>query len=157
MEAPRWLADEMLGRLARYLRVLGHDTAYARGVPDAEIAFRAREEHRRLITRDRDLASRVPGSLLLSSVTLADQLRQVMAERPGLSGDPTFDRCTLCNGPLAGDAAVAKGRFPPGEDGPGTETARWRCRDCGHVYWEGSHTARMRQSLRQWLAPESGR
>lgn len=154
MEAPRWLADEMLGRLARYLRFLGHDTLYVRDRTDAEIRDLARAEGRRLLTRDRDLAARTPRAVLLTSPDLDEQLRGLRTEFPHLSYEVRFDRCTACNGrldpipPSAGGAAA-----PPRPARLGANLPLYRCAACGHLYWEGSHTARIRERLRSALGP----
>lgn len=55
---PRLLADGMLGKLAKWLRLLGYDTAYENDAPDHELARRARAEGRILLTRDRELSAR---------------------------------------------------------------------------------------------------
>ncbi len=152
--APRWLADEMLGRLARYLRFLGHDTEYVRGASDDEIVDRARLEGRRLVTRDRLLARRTPGALLLDSPYLPEQLRRIHAEVPGAGFELTFDRCTLCNGRLL-PWAPAPGEPRPAEVPPitdGTERPVFSCEHCAHRYWEGSHTAQIRRQLAGWLS-----
>ena len=52
------LADAMLGRLARWLRLIGYDTVYAQGWSDHRVAARARAEARIVLTRDRELARR---------------------------------------------------------------------------------------------------
>ena len=134
----------MLGRLARYLRFLGHDTEYVRGLPDEEVAARALQEGRRLLTRDRDLARRTPGALCLESIDLGRQLRAVRDAEPLAGYVPNFTRCTVCNGalrPVSGAAAPAR---PP--TGP-----VFACDRCGHRYWEGSHTARVRRDVERWL------
>jgi uncharacterized protein with PIN domain len=143
------LVDEMLGRLARSLRVLGHDTSYVSGVSDVDIAERARAESRTLVTRDRALAMHVSGGLLLTSGDWGDQLLQLRDARPDASWEPRFDRCTLCNGPLstapspAGRPIVGGPTLPPGVL-EGREPL-FRCHDCGHLYWEGTHTRAMRE------------
>ena len=141
MADPRWLVDEMLGRLARYLRILGYDTEYAQGVDDEAIARRAAEEGRRLVTRDRRLAPRSPGAVLVTSPYLLDQLRSVRAAWPTLRLAPAFVRCTLCNGELV-----------PMRDNPGEGATPsphvYRCPRCGHRYWEGTHTRDIRAFLR---------
>jgi len=58
MTEPRFLADEMLGSLARWLRIMGYDTEYARGMSDSDILARSRVEGRIVLTRDRQLAER---------------------------------------------------------------------------------------------------
>jgi len=154
MEAPRWLADEMLGRLARYLRFLGHDTEYVRGLSDAEIADRAALDGRRLLTRDQGLAARVTGAVLITSTSLQEQLRQVRAAAPAASYSVRFDRCTVCNGELVPWTRPEEPPWP--EDVPralrADERSIFECRRCRHHYWEGSHTAHVRRDVEVWLA-----
>lgn len=141
----RWLADEMLGRLARYLRILGEDTEYVRGMSDGEIVAAATAGGRRVITRDRELATRSAGSVLLHAAELGAQLRELRAAEPSLPTEPAFDRCTRCNGTLeAAGTAAAGGSAPPG-------VVRFRCAACGQHYWEGSHTRRIRADLQLWF------
>lgn len=145
MPEPRLLADEMVGRLARYLRMLGYDTVYARGWTDDEIVAGAIAEDRVVITRDRELARRTPRSILLRSGLLGDQLRAVRVALPEMPDDIAFERCTECNGrlELVTDLASEPVKPPGPPDRP-----RFRCRSCGHVYWEGSHTADVRRRWR---------
>jgi len=152
VSSPRWLADEMVGRLARYLRFVGCDTAYVRGLSDDEVLERARAEDRTILTRDRQLASRAPRALLLESPDLADQWRAVHVAFPGLPNEVRFERCSECNGPLEPVSAP-----PPvtREEGvPWDRVARglplFRCTECDHYYWEGSHTADIRARLARW-------
>ena len=154
MATPRLLADEMVGSLARYLRMLGCDTTYARGWEDDEIVRRASDEGRVVVTRDRELARRVPRSLLLTSPRLSEQVRAAWAAFPELPADVRFERCTLCNGLLDPDQRTGPGTP---EDGiPWDRVAEglclYRCRDCQHVYWEGTHTAEVRRRVRAWAA-----
>ncbi|MFI5413305.1 MAG: Mut7-C RNAse domain-containing protein, partial [Candidatus Lutacidiplasmatales archaeon] len=93
-----WLADEMVGRLARYLRFVGCDTYYARGLSDDEILQQAKNEHRVIVTRDRRLSARAERALLLESPHLADQWRAVRSAFPELPLTVEFVRCTECNG-----------------------------------------------------------
>jgi uncharacterized protein len=144
----------MLGRLARYLRFVGCDAVYVRGLSDDELVGLARREHRVLLTRDRALQARTPGAFLLTSPDLAEQWRAVRAAWPELPTEPSFDRCTLCNGlleprPRTGVPAV-EGLPPSVLRG---EEPAYACRDCGHLYWAGSHTRRIRERIRAW---ESG-
>jgi len=143
----------MVGRLARYLRFVGHDTGYVRGLSDAEVARRATEEQRTLITRDRELARRVPGALLLDSVELSAQLRRVRAAAPTASFEVAFHRCTLCNGTLETWSPPPPGEWPAGvpRDRIAAGLPVFRCASCAHLYWDGSHTAEVRERLRAWL------
>ena len=156
MTLPRWIADEMVGRLARYLRFVGCDTEYVRGLADAEIVARAEREGRVVLTRDRALARRAPHALLLESTELSRQWRAVRSAYPEIPNEVRFERCTECNGLLE--------TFHPPADFPRTEEVPWdrlerglalyRCRVCGHLYWEGSHTASIRARLAAWARSE---
>jgi uncharacterized protein with PIN domain len=128
---PRFLADAMLERLARWLRVLGFDTECAAG-PDGAVMEHAATEGRHLLTRDRRLAAdaQALAPLLIRSDEPLEQLREVI-EHFGLPvPDDLFRRCMLCNVSLV--------------DEPGGHR---RCPNCGRLYWEGSHTRRMRAAL----------
>jgi uncharacterized protein with PIN domain len=149
---PRFAADAMLGRLARWLRVIGADTVWAPDVEDAALARLAFEEDRIVLTRDRALPEewRLPRVLLLDSEAPLEQLRQVAAACGLEWRGRLFRRCTLCNARLVPLAAAAAGdRVPP-------RVARQQrrlseCPACGRVYWEGSHTRRMRRVLEETL------
>lgn len=143
----------MLGRLARYLRFLGCDTAWERGLGDEEIARRAAAEGRVVVTRDRGLAARSPGAILLRAPHVGEQLRELAAACPGLPREVAFDRCPECNGRL--------GRWRPPDGGPwpdGVPRERvdsglpvFECPECRRRFWEGSHTVAIRRSLATWL------
>lgn len=153
MESPRFFADAMLGRLARWLRVLGFDTAYDATLPDPALVRLANAEDRLLLTRDRHLLRELrPARVLeIRRDPPLEQLREVIAalalEPPG----ELFTRCLVCNTPLspplAGDEA-ARLLPPSARDLPGPTR---RCPNCGRIYWPGSHVRRMRDALEQAL------
>jgi diguanylate cyclase (GGDEF)-like protein len=96
----RLLADEMLGRLARWLRLLGYDTLYETGLSDHQLAARARHEDRVLLTRDRELARRKGiRCLLVRSQELEEQLEQVI-DTLGAPAAESEPRCSSCNAQL---------------------------------------------------------
>ena len=135
----RFLCDAMLGKLARYLRMCGHDTAYAldRGVEDDdEIRRLARADDRRLLTRDADLAARTDGALELSAKCIEGQLRELADAGVRLSLPETPRRCGRCNGRL--DPVSETATTPDSAPTP-TETDVWRCERCGQHFWKGSH------------------
>lgn len=150
---PRWLVDEMLGRLARYLRFLGYDTEYVRGLRDDQILKKARDEGLRVITRDHDLALRSRGSIRLRALEVEDQLRELVRAFPALRRTVSFVRCSLCNGPLA--AADHSTPSPP----KGVPERVWAspepvyiCPRCGQAYWEGTHTVEIRRTFERAFA-----
>lgn len=145
-EAPRLLADGMLGRLAKWLRLLGYDTAFERDAEDLALAHRARSEGRVLLTRDRELGTRRNlRSLLIESESLEEQVRQVQ-EALGPPPDPALSRCAICNLPLEPTTRddVAD-RIPPYV--LRTQNEFRECPGCGRVYWPGTHLRRMREQL----------
>lgn len=150
--APRFLADAMLGRLARWLRVLGFDTRYDPAGDDKELVALADAEHRVLLTRDRHLVRflRPQRPLLVAAEQPLAQLREVILACRLSPPAELFTRCLLCNQPLQQASAEEAATLVP-------ETARHlpgpvrRCPHCRHIYWHGSHTRRMRETLRREL------
>lgn len=142
-----FLLDAMLGKLAVYLRMCGHDAAYAldRDVEaDDELLAWTREEDRTLLTRDEQLAGRTDDALLLVSRETEDQLRELADA--GVSLDPAErpSHCGACNGPVE---RVATGAETPGYAPDPAETAVWRCRNCEQCFWRGSHWDRVEETL----------
>lgn len=152
---PRFLCDEMLGRLARYLRFLGYDVEYTQGARDAELLRRSREEERRLLTRDRTLAQRTQRAILLRSLEVEDQLRELKREIPDLDRGVRFVRCSLCNGPLH-EADRSTPRPPKGvpEDRWSSPEPVFVCGSCGQGYWEGDHTREIRRTFARVFGTE---
>jgi uncharacterized protein len=148
----RFLADEMVGRLARYLRFAGCDTEYVRGGSDDDVIARAEAEDRVILTRDRALAARTPRAFLLRSSEIRGQWQEVRAAWPDVGEEVRFERCTECNGELR---PYARGT-DPGREAKVPREARhpglrlYGCATCGHLYWEGSHTAGIRARFRTW-------
>lgn len=143
----------MLGKLARELRTLGYDVAYAHGSDDDRILQRAEEEERLLLTRDRDLADRAgSGALLLESRHVDVQLARVIDEL-GLapSAEAFLSRCLECNTPLE-PADEPQGLPESVEDRP-----HWRCPSCERIYWAGTHTEDMLDRLGEHLPPGADR
>lgn len=141
----RFLCDAMLGRLARWLRLLGYDTAYSEA-GDHELARQARAEDRILLTRDTRLVKRRGiRALLIKSQAPDDQLRQVVKEF-GLTPSRVFSRCTACNTPLRPiPKSAVRDLVPPYVFQH--HTSFQECPGCGKIYWRGSHWQRVRDRL----------
>jgi len=138
----------MLGRLARWLRVLGFDTAYDPSLDDAALVRVTDAEDRVLLTRDRHLLRelRPRRAIEVTSDTPLEQLAALVASLELDAPDELFTRCLLCNTPLEEiPAAEAVTALPPAArdlNGPFR-----RCPTCGRVYWPGSHVRRMTRAL----------
>lgn len=135
----RFLVDGMLGKLAKWLRILGYDTLYYRNLEDHQLARLAAAEGRVLLTGDEELWHREKreGTILISSDNWREQLRELAAQVE-LHSDRLFSRCTECNTPLERvDEEEARGHVPPYI--LATQEEFSRCPQCGRFYWKGSH------------------
>jgi uncharacterized protein with PIN domain len=144
----RFLADGMLGTLAKWLRILGCDTAYDVRWDDNEVARRARAEGRVLLSRDHGLLRRrgLPG-LLIESQVLDEQLAQVFLAF-GLRAERSFSRCPVCNSQLEQVPRTdAWGQVPPFVYA--THDQFSLCPECDRFYWRGTHWQRMRKKLEE--------
>jgi hypothetical protein len=143
-----FVADRMLGRLARMLRLLGYDTLYAPGTTTPQLLEIARRGERVLLTRG-DAPKRFPGIdkiLSLKSDYPPEQLREVVAQFQLVTREGLWTRCTLCNGPIAlVDKPAVATLVPPKVFELYEEF--YRCSACGHVYWRGSHVDRILKNL----------
>lgn len=129
----------MLGRLARYLRILGFSVIYEHdGIDDNRIVEICRNNNYVLITRDRLLSQRYHPSVLIGSTEIGDQIveftRKYKPDRKSL-----FLRCTVCNGeliPIKLEDGDYRNRMNP-----------HRCNVCGKIYWSGTHTTNIIEYL----------
>ncbi|MFQ6059421.1 MAG: Mut7-C RNAse domain-containing protein [Anaerolineae bacterium] len=144
----KFLADEMLGRLAKWLRILGYDTAYLSPASDHALVRLARAEGRVLLTRDTGLARRRGLQILLiESEQVEEQVRQVLDDL-SLTASGSFSRCPVCNTPLEElDRAAVADRVPPYV--LRTQERFSRCPHCDRTYWRGTHWARMRERIEE--------
>ncbi|HTW55599.1 MAG TPA: Mut7-C RNAse domain-containing protein, partial [Thermoplasmata archaeon] len=88
----------------------------------------------------------------LTSPRLADQLRAAWSAMPAIPTELRFERCTLCNGTLARVTGTPSIDLPAGvpRDRVAAGLPLYRCEECAHIYWEGSHTAEVRRRLNEW-------
>jgi hypothetical protein len=141
---PRFVVDVNLGRLARLLRLLGLDVAFDPDLDDEALARMSATEHRILLTRDRGLLKRrnVTHGLFVREDRPFDQVVAVLRRLELASRVAPFTRCLRCGGGLS---AVDKGdvldRLQPLTRKHYDEFHR--CAGCGHLYWRGSHHARL--------------
>jgi len=150
----RFLADAMLGALARWLRVLDLDTAYDPELDDPELVEKALDEKRVLLTRDRKLVERKvlrDRHLLIESEVVDRQVGQVLgflSDRRDWQPDPQrlFRRCLRCNEPLEPMAADEARRFVAPYIAR-THSRFRRCPECERIFWASSHVRRMRKRL----------
>lgn len=140
------LLDGMLGRLAKWLRLLGYDTAYFPDLDDNELVRLARAQGRILLTRDRELTRRRRLScLFVESDELEEQIQQVISKLH-LETERPFSRCPVCNTPLQEvEKSRVKGHVPPYVFR--TKEHFSLCPECDRIYWRGTHWAKMREEM----------
>jgi uncharacterized protein len=157
MPQPRFAADAMLGRLARWLRVVGFDTTYDALLSDHDLVRLADDEGRILLTRDRHLLRDLRPELAheVRQDEPLEQLRELVAALDLPTPPELFTRCMICNAVLPPplEEEVAAQLLPPAvREIPGPVR---RCAACDRVYWHGSHVRRMRETLERavpgWL------
>jgi len=146
------LLDGMLGRLAKWLRLLGYDTAYFPDLDDNELVRLARAQGRVLLTRDRELTRRRGlNCLLVESDRLEEQIQQVISELD-LETERPFSRCPVCNTPLQKvEKSLVKERVPPYVFR--TQENFSLCPECNRIYWQGTHWDKMRQEMARIREP----
>ncbi|HYD77332.1 Mut7-C RNAse domain-containing protein [Ramlibacter sp.] len=150
---PRFAADAMLARLARWLRVIGWDTTLDPALPDPELVRLADEQARLLLTRDRHLLRelRPRRALRIEHDDPLLQLSQVVSVLDLNAPPELFTRCTVCNTPLSPPLpeALRIALLPP--DVRTLPGAARQCPGCGRLYWLGSHARRMREAIERTL------
>ncbi len=136
----KFIADTMLGRLARWLRLFGFDTEYFRGGSDSELVYESIKGRRIILTRDRGISSTKPLKVLyVKSEKFTEQVRQVALELE-ISFDKKkfFTRCIDCNTELVTtEKEKVKGRVPDFIYESQKEFSF--CPGCKKIYWKGSH------------------
>jgi len=142
------LLDGMLGRLAKWLRILGYDTAYLPDLDDHQLVRLARAEGRILVTGDRELARRRGLTcLLIVSDDLEEQIQQVISALQLETDLAITTRCPVCNTPLQDvEKPAVKDRVPPYVFH--TQEHFSLCPECDHIYWRGTHWAKMHEVIR---------
>ena len=144
----RFVLDVHLGRLARYLRLLGFDTLYRNDYDDHEIVRLAHDQSRIILTRDKGLLKHraVTRGRWVRHTRPLDQLRETLAAFDLVGSARPFTRCAICNGNLR-----PLGRRQIADVVPARVRERHdkfaRCTSCGHIYWPGTHTTRIRKAL----------
>jgi uncharacterized protein with PIN domain len=147
----KFLADGMLGKLTRWLRMVGQDVLYSVQLSDSELLDLAKRENRILLTRDFELYKRAilrgTDAFFIGGKKESDQLAEV-AKRYGvpLTIDMDKSHCPLCNTKLKPmqkkqlSNEVESNTFAHYDE-------FWKCPNCGQVYWKGAHWKQINETL----------
>ena len=149
----KFVADGMLGKLSRWLRMMGHDVKYSIDFTDDELLALAKKEHRVLLTRDFELyqrsITRGLEAFYVEGVTEAERLAE-LSKRFGLPLEINLEksRCPNCNTKLKPTPKeniadkVEENTFKHYQE-------FWLCPKCGQVYWQGAHWTGICATLRE--------
>ena len=145
------LCDQMLGTLAKWLRIYGFDTFYANSkIDDKKILDIAKKEKRILITRDKDLINKAKKELIktiqLKDIGIDNELSIVLNEVK-IVKSKILSRCIICNNKIK---TVKKediaSKIPERIFKKHNEF--WYCVNCNKVYWKGSHFEKMLEKIK---------
>ncbi len=149
---PRFFADSMLGKLARWMRTIGFDVEYEKDIDDSRLVERAMEEGRIILTRDTLLIRRrvIRGRyIFIKSAFVGEQLREISAVFP-IGYEMFLSRCIRCNALLEESSAEdVEDKVPAYVHD--TQKKFMRCPLCRRVYWAGTHREKMLSDLSSLL------
>ena len=151
MVEPRFVVDVNVGRLAKWLRVMGYDALYIPDANDDELLRVAGEQDRAIITKDRYILERrlVTSGQVKAILVASDDFREQMHQltrRLGLRFHNVFSLCIECNERLhLISKPEVKGRVPPFVFS--TQEQFYQCPRCRKLYWRGTHWRNMREEL----------
>ncbi|MDY6972745.1 MAG: Mut7-C RNAse domain-containing protein [Thermodesulfobacteriota bacterium] len=146
----KFVADAMLGKLAKWLRVLGYDTCYQRCYPPGAIDQLV-QEGRRLLSRQKEITFRYGNAILLRGHRVGRQMAE-LKDRVHLAPDWSkwFSRCLVCNALLEETPTEeARENVPEYIFFENINGIRF-CPSCGRYYWPGSHRTSMVRQLEEW-------
>lgn len=144
-----FIVDEMLGHIARWLRIAGYDVKFVNRISDVDLLKLAIGGGRTLITSDKELASKArKNGVKVIFITSSDSINALsyIAASLSLPMEPRMVRCTVCNGLLK---LWEGGPLNVGYPIPGEGKDLWVCETCGRVYWKGTHWVSMCKFLRK--------
>ncbi len=144
----KFILTRELGRLSRWLRILGLDSLYETAREISKVIVKSLKEDRIILTKNKKFLEH-PGlkCLVLDEDDYLEQLRRVVGEfkiRP--QEVKMFSRCIFCNSPLVFvEKEKIKESVPPYVYQ--TQEEFYMCEKCGRIYWQGSHWGNVREVL----------
>lgn len=148
----KFIADRMLGRLAKWLRVFGFDVYYQRDIDRASLIKIAKDENRVILTRARNFSElkHIPTFLIIDDDYLEPQLKQFFSKYKDLDrSSNVFSRCVECNQLLE---EVSKDQVADSVPPKAYEMHdEYRiCPACKRIYWQGTHIDRMKKFIEKF-------
>jgi uncharacterized protein len=146
---PKFIADVHLGKLARYLRMIGIDTLYSNNYSKEDLIIISLKERRAILTKDRNLLKRneITHGYWIRNEDAIEQVKEVI-ERFDLGRMLNeFSRCMECNTTLEKiDKPKIENKLP--QKVKALQNEFYKCPSCGKIYWKGTHYERMKNLVR---------
>ena len=144
LRKPKFVADVHLGRLTRYLRMMGVDVLYKNDFNDDEIVRISIKERRAILTRDRGILKRneVTHGYWIRTIKVEEQVEEVLKRFNLQKEIKEFTRCIKCNEllkPIKKETIIDL--LPPKV--ANSQNDFYRCPGCNKIYWKGTHYLRM--------------
>ena len=145
-----FFVDAMLGNIAKKLRLLGFDSEYVSDIDDSKLIEKAKNEHRTIISRDRNLIDRAKKNEISSVyITKENEIEQFLEiletthlQFDEISGDSA--RCTKCNSLTSQiNKLEIRNKIPQGV--LEYHDKFWKCDRCDQIYWEGTHIKNLQE------------
>ena len=161
IDSPRFIVDQNVGKLARWLRMMGYDTRLFSGDNDSHMVALAQKEDRVILTRDTQIMKRrvvTSGQVAAILIEGDEPERQIHQVITTLNLDPQsrpFSLCLECNYPL-----VAKSKTEVADLVPPyvfrTQSHYMACPRCHRIYWRGTHWQAMTEKLKAFMRDFTG-
>jgi len=147
----KFLLDENLGKLAKWLRILGYDAAVYKSISLEKKIYLCNKERRVFLTRSNKIAKRKDGfARILIRTEKYDKQLQEMQNLIELEDAIIFSRCLDCNSILQKiQVEKIEGLIPENVNNNFFDFKI--CRKCGKIYWKGSHYEAMKSKLKNLL------
>ncbi|MBD3406235.1 MAG: hypothetical protein GF411_09015 [Candidatus Lokiarchaeota archaeon] len=151
----RFFVDAMLGKVAIWLRLTGHDTRFNPDIHDDEILEIASVKDRIILTSDEELVSRADARNIRSHLvrgSVDSRVAEIFRKfNISTNIDPEISRCTKCNGELRKIDSEKKAQIKDMVKRGTYENHElfWLCKQCGSIFWEGSHWKNMVQYMKR--------
>jgi len=157
----KFIVDNNVGKLAKWLRIMGYDTLFFNGSNDSRMVAIALAEERVILTRDTQIMKRrvvTSGRLQAILIQTDEPERQMYQVIDSLLLDcqsKPFTMCLECNQPLMEKSKQqVKDLVPPYVFQ--TQNQYMECPKCHRIYWRGTHWQRMTEKLKKWTIGEQG-
>ena len=146
----RFVADVMLGRLSKWLRVMGYDAHYQPFYKEGIIDGLVRHG-RLLLSRNRRMIDKFNPSMLIVSEHVKIQLREILNKgHISLDSSQWFTRCLVCNTRLKKISMEEARAHIPEYIYTQNPSGMHFCSSCGRYFWPGSHKTRMMNQISEW-------